>query len=70
MLEGALLYMFYSTTQVNGCVAVYVQFHNEYGAAHGVPNFAGGGSIFRDFKGAFMGGFAAFFGIQDSLFVC
>ncbi|KAF1898214.1 hypothetical protein Lal_00032980 [Lupinus albus] len=42
---------------------------NSDGAAHGAPGIAGGGSIFRDFKGAYMGGFVAFFGIKDSLFV-
>ncbi|KAF1871923.1 hypothetical protein Lal_00012140 [Lupinus albus] len=37
--------------------------------AHGAPGLAGGGGIFRDYQGAYIGGFAAFFGVKDSLFV-
>ncbi|KAF1877643.1 hypothetical protein Lal_00040360 [Lupinus albus] len=38
------------------------------GAAKGAPGLAGGGSIFRDHNGEFLGGFADFFGIKDALF--
>ncbi|KAF1895765.1 hypothetical protein Lal_00037881 [Lupinus albus] len=38
------------------------------GVAHGSPGLAGGGCIFRDCTWNYLGGFAAFFGIKDSLF--
>ncbi|KAF1884641.1 hypothetical protein Lal_00028523 [Lupinus albus] len=41
---------------------------NTDGVAHGSPGFAGGGCIYRDSKGDYMGGFTAFFGVRDSLF--
>ncbi|KAF1888435.1 hypothetical protein Lal_00011206 [Lupinus albus] len=41
---------------------------NTDGAAHGSPGFAGGGCIYRDSNGDYMGGFADFFGVRDSLF--
>ncbi|KAF1862641.1 hypothetical protein Lal_00013402 [Lupinus albus] len=41
---------------------------NTDGAAHGSPSLAGGGCIFRYCTGNYRGGFAAFFGIKDSIF--
>ncbi|KAF1861219.1 hypothetical protein Lal_00036221 [Lupinus albus] len=42
---------------------------NSDGATKGAPGLAGGGSIFRDHNGDYLGGFADFFGIKDALFV-
>ncbi|KAF1894029.1 hypothetical protein Lal_00003945 [Lupinus albus] len=41
---------------------------NSDGAAQGAPVLAGGSGIFRDYQGAYLGGFVVFFGISDSLF--
>ncbi|KAF1862973.1 hypothetical protein Lal_00018817 [Lupinus albus] len=42
---------------------------NSDGATQGAPGLADGGGIFRDYQGAYVGGFAVFFGISNSLFV-
>ncbi|XP_019430144.1 PREDICTED: uncharacterized protein LOC109337590, partial [Lupinus angustifolius] len=41
---------------------------NTDGAARGHPGHAGGGGIFRDHNGLFMGAFSTYFGIHDALY--